>query len=149
MLALTTYDRVQILHKIIAELNQPPFATQLDHTERLHALELEAKVSLDPENTAAAYRAAIAKAPADRWLHYQYGKFLDPYEPPAAAYEYRKVLAILPEDFPQRGTSSRPRLCAAKSLRRNCGVPQDLAEYPLRSLGISDNGLRTGAPGII
>ena len=109
LLALTTYDRVQILHKIIAELNQPPFATQLDHTERIHALELEAKAALeDPENTAAAYRAAIAKAPADRWLHYQYGKFLDPYEPPAAAYEYRKVLAILPED-----SAARDKLAAA------------------------------------
>jgi tetratricopeptide (TPR) repeat protein len=109
LLALTAYDRSRVLHMIIAELNQPPFATQFNHTQRIHELELEAKaVQENPVNTAAAYRAAIAKAPDDRWLHYQYARFLDPYEPPAAAYEYRKALDILPGDF-----AARDKLAAA------------------------------------
>jgi tetratricopeptide (TPR) repeat protein len=109
LLALTTYDRGRVLHMMIAELNQPPFATQLNHTQRIHELELEAKTAQEnPVNTAAAYRAAIAKAPDDRWLHYDYARFLDPYEPPAAAYEYRKALDILPGDF-----AARDKLAAA------------------------------------
>jgi tetratricopeptide (TPR) repeat protein len=122
LLALTAYDRGRVLHMIIAELNQPPFATQLNHTQRIHELELEAKAAQEnPVNTAAAYRAAIARAPNDRWLHYQYGRFLDPYEPPAAAYEYRKALAILPGDF-----AARDKLAA--SLVRSEKFEEGIAE---------------------
>jgi tetratricopeptide (TPR) repeat protein len=108
-LALTTYDRGRVLQMVLAELKQPPFASQLGQAKRIHELELEAKAAQEPlVNTAAAYRAAISRTPDDRRLHYNYGRFLDPYEPAAAAYEYRKALAILPSDY-----AARDKLAAA------------------------------------
>jgi tetratricopeptide (TPR) repeat protein len=100
LLALTDYDRDRVLQMVIAELKEPPFAIQLGQAQRIHELELEARAAQEPlVSTAAAYRAATNKTPNDRWLHYNYGRFLDPYEPAAAAYEYRKALAILPGDY--------------------------------------------------
>jgi tetratricopeptide (TPR) repeat protein len=130
LLALTAYDRGRVLQMLIAEINEPPFATQLNHAERLHDLELEVAGAQEPPvSTATAYRAAIAKSPDDRWLHYHYGMFLDPYEPAAAAYEYRKALDILPGDY-----AARDKLAAA--LVRSGKFAEGIAESRelLRSL---------------
>jgi tetratricopeptide (TPR) repeat protein len=104
LLAFTDYDRGRILRTVVDELGQPPFAGQFDHKERIGELEHEAdSLQENPVATATAYRAAIAKAPDDHFLHLLYAKFLDPYEPGAAAYEYRKALSLLPTDFGARG----------------------------------------------
>jgi tetratricopeptide (TPR) repeat protein len=101
LLALTAHDERRVARTVIAWLSQPPFTGRLDNDEQVQALRRDAEGSEDPEGTAEAYRLAIARAPDDRWLHFNYGLFLEPNQP-AAAYEYRKALDVLPGDYAAR-----------------------------------------------
>jgi len=101
LLALTRFDRRRIARTALGWLGQPPFTSQLNHDEQVRELRREAEGrSESPEQTAAAYRAAIAKAPADRWLHLNYGVFLEEERyVPAAAVEFRRALELLPGNY--------------------------------------------------
>jgi len=55
-----------------------------------------------PAETDAAYRAAIDKAPDDRWLHFNFGLALEPRDPAAAAAEFRRALDLLPTNYEVR-----------------------------------------------
>jgi tetratricopeptide (TPR) repeat protein len=103
LLALTPFDRRRVARDVVGWLSQPPFTNQLNHDEQLRALQREAAGgSGAPEETAAAYRWAIARAPRDRWLHFNYGLFLGQREPAAAAAEFRTALELLPGNYAAR-----------------------------------------------
>jgi tetratricopeptide (TPR) repeat protein len=59
----------------------------------------EAEGEDKPEETSAAYRLAIEKAPQDRWLHFNYGLSLEPHDPAAAAAEFGRALELLPNNY--------------------------------------------------
>jgi tetratricopeptide (TPR) repeat protein len=103
LLALTAHDRRRVARTVMTWLSQPPFTARLDNDEQAQALRREAEGSEDLEETAAAYHAAIARAPHDRWLHFNYGLFLEASrDPAAAAVEFRRALELLPNNYEAR-----------------------------------------------
>ena len=56
----------------------------------------------DPEETEAAYRWAIEKAPQDRWLHLNHGLSLESRDEAAAVAEFRRALELLPGNYEVR-----------------------------------------------
>ena len=101
LLALTGYDRRRVARSVIEWLRQPPFTGQLTWGEEIGILQREAeKEADDPVETAAAYRRAIAQAPDDHWLQFNYGRFLEAYgELAAAEVVYRRALELLPGNY--------------------------------------------------
>src|SRR5207253_5993852 len=104
LLALTPFNRRRVAQLMIGALGQPPFTNQLTHEEQLRTLqrEVEDNASDDPRQTDAAYRWAIAKASGDRWLHFNYGVFLEQRDPAAAEAEFRRALELLPGNYAAR-----------------------------------------------
>ena len=104
LLALTQFDRRRVAQFMVGALSRPPFTNQLTHQEQVAALEREVKDGTDdPSQTDAAYRWAIARVSDDRWLHFNYGNFLQQQrEPAAAAAEFRHALDLLPGNYPAR-----------------------------------------------
>lgn len=107
-LMYTDWSRHQSLDTIVNMfLAKPPFTGQLYHEEHVAALQQRLKAlkkQLTPDALRAIaeqYRAAIAQAPDDWRLHWDYGKLLaenlQQYEPAAA--EYRIVLTLLPHSY--------------------------------------------------
>lgn len=86
LLALTGYDRVRIAREMLRRLQQPPFPNQLNHSEQLLRLSMQAEgLPENPNDTALQYQWAIARAPDDHMLRYRYGFFLFAYNRQAAA----------------------------------------------------------------
>jgi tetratricopeptide (TPR) repeat protein len=102
LLALTAHDQRRVARTVTAWLSQPPFTSRLDNDEQVQAMRREAEGNEDPEETAAAYRWAIDKAPQDRWLHFNYGLSLEARDPAAAAAEFRRALELLPGNYEVR-----------------------------------------------
>jgi len=102
LLALTAHDQRRVAHTVTAWLSQPPFTGRIDNDEQVQAMRREAEGNEDPEKTAAEYRWAIDKAPQDRWLHFNYGLFLEARDPAAAAAEFRRALELLPSNYEVR-----------------------------------------------
>jgi tetratricopeptide (TPR) repeat protein len=102
LLALTPHDRRRVARTAMEWLTQPPFTARLDNDEQMQALRREVEGSDDSEETAAAYRWAIAKAPNDRWLHFNYGLFLEARDPAAAADAFGRALELLPGNYVAR-----------------------------------------------
>jgi hypothetical protein len=85
-LALTSYDRSRIASEMLQRLQRPPFTNQLNHSEQLLRLTIDADAPGEsPNQTAAEYQWAIAKKPDDRILHYNFGLFLFNYDRAAGA----------------------------------------------------------------
>ena len=88
LLALTRYDRARMAAEMLNRLQKPPFTTQLNHAEQLLSLApLAQRPDETPNETAAQYQFAIARAPEDKMLHLRFGSFLFPYNRMAAAQE--------------------------------------------------------------
>jgi len=103
LLAFTPINRRRVAQFVLASLSQAPFTNQLTHGEQVRALQREIESgSDDPGQTAATYRWALARAPADRWLHFNYGVLLEGREPAAAAAEFRLALELLPGNYAAR-----------------------------------------------
>jgi tetratricopeptide (TPR) repeat protein len=103
LLALTPFDRRRVAQLVGEWLSQPPFTYQLGNDEHLRQLQREAGTgSDDSEETAAAYRWAISRAPRDRWLRFNHGLFLEQREPATAAAEFGVALQLLPGDYRTR-----------------------------------------------
>jgi len=100
LLAFTPIDRRRVAQLVLASLSQAPFTNQLTHDEQVRALRRD--IETGSEQTAAAYRWALARAPGDRWLHYNYGVLLEAREPAAAAAEFRLALELLPGNYAAR-----------------------------------------------
>lgn len=90
LLALTNHDRSRITTEMLQRLQRPPFTNQIDHSDQVMRLMIDADSSHDnPDETAAEYQWAIAKQPGDRILHYNFGLFLFDYNREAAAQQLR------------------------------------------------------------
>ena len=103
LLALTDFDERRVTGMAASWVTQPPFTNQLDHKQRVETLQRQAAGG-EPDfvATAAVYRAAIAKSPDDRWLHFNFGVFLKDREPAAAIAEFRRALEINAGDYAAR-----------------------------------------------
>jgi tetratricopeptide (TPR) repeat protein len=89
-LALTPHDRTRIAGEMLQRLGKPPFTNQLNHSDQLLRLALQAEVpDENPGETSAEYQWAIAQKPDDRILRYSYGLFLFGYDRNAAVAQLR------------------------------------------------------------
>jgi len=102
LLALTAHDQRRVAQTVTEWLSQPPFTRRLDNDKDVQAMRHAAEGDDKPAETDAAYRAAIDKAPDDRWLHFNYGLVLEPRDPAAAAAEFRRALDLLPTNYEVR-----------------------------------------------
>ena len=90
LLAFTNHDRTRIASEMLQRVQRPPFTNQLDHSDQVLRLMIDADSSSEnPDETVAGYQWAIAKNPEDRILHYNYGLFLFDYNREASAQEFR------------------------------------------------------------
>jgi len=81
LLALTSHDRTRIAGEMLQRLQKPPFTNQLNHSDQMLRLALQAEVpDENPAGTSAEYQWAIAQRPDDRVLRYNYGLFLFGYD---------------------------------------------------------------------
>lgn len=86
MLALTAYDRSRIAQEMLRRIQRAPFNQQLNHPEQAQRFQLQAEsMSETPNDTALQYQWAIARAPQDSMLRYNFGMFLFAYNRAAAA----------------------------------------------------------------
>ncbi len=90
LLAYTGHDRLRIATEMLQRLQRPPFTNQLNHSDQLLRLTIEAQAPDEsPDATSAEYEWAIRKNPDDRVLHYNYGLFLFDYNQAAAVAQLR------------------------------------------------------------
>jgi tetratricopeptide (TPR) repeat protein len=90
LLAFTSHDRLRITREMLQRLQEPPFTNQLNHSDQVLRLTIEAGAPDEsPKETAAKYQWAIRKNPDDRILHYNFGLFLFDYNRAAAAEQLR------------------------------------------------------------
>jgi len=86
LLALTPHDRTRIAGEMFQRLQKPPFTNQLNHSDQMLRLALQAEVpDENPAETSTEYQWAIAQRPDDRVLRYNYGLFLFGYDRNSAA----------------------------------------------------------------
>src|ERR1700685_954383 len=89
LLAFTKFDRSRVTADMLRRLQEPPFTNQLNHSDQVLRLMMQADDSGEnPNDTAAQYQWALARRPDDRILHFNYGFFLNPYNPAAAAAQF-------------------------------------------------------------
>jgi tetratricopeptide (TPR) repeat protein len=90
LLAFTSHDRLRITREMLERLQKPPFTNQLNHSDQVLRLTIEASAPDEsPDETAAEYQWAIRRKPDDRILHYNFGLFLFDYNRAAAADQLR------------------------------------------------------------
>ena len=81
LLALTPHDRTRIAGEMLQRLQKPPFMNQVNHSDQILRLALQAEVpDENPAETSSEYQWAIAQKPDDRVLRYNYGLFLFGYD---------------------------------------------------------------------
>jgi tetratricopeptide (TPR) repeat protein len=89
LLAFTQFDHARVTSEMLRRLQEAPFTNQLNHSDQLLRLMTKAGSSDEsPNNTAAQYEWAIGKRPNDRILHFNYGVFLNQYDPASAAQQF-------------------------------------------------------------
>jgi hypothetical protein len=75
--------------EMLRRLQEPPFTNQLNHSEQVLRLAVQAEDAGEaPRDTAAQYQWAIARHPDDRMVHFNYAVFLYPYNPAAAEQQF-------------------------------------------------------------
>lgn len=88
-LAFTRHDRSRVAAEMLRRLQEPPFTNQLNHSAQVFRLMAPAEEpGENPNDTAAQYQWAIARSPDDRILHFNFGVFLEPYNPAAAEQQF-------------------------------------------------------------
>jgi tetratricopeptide (TPR) repeat protein len=89
-LAFTEHDRVRIANEMLQRLQRPPFSRQVNHSDQVLRLMLQAQNSEEnPAQTDAEYQWAVAQKPDDRILRYNYGLFLFEHNRAAAVSQLR------------------------------------------------------------
>ena len=140
-LALTDWNRREVLDNMRQRLSQPPFTGQPDNNARLRRIRgklTELKGQLTPTNAAAArglYVRAIESRPEDFRLHWNYAEFLEATRDlPGATEEYRRVQSLIPHHHvgyyqvgrllaeQGRGEEARKSLNRALELRPDLGA---------------------------
>ena len=90
LLALTQHDRLRITSEMLQRLQRAPFTDQVNHSDQVLRLMLQAQTSDEnPTKTDAEYQWAIAQNPNDRILRYNYGLFLFEHNREAAVAQLR------------------------------------------------------------
>jgi tetratricopeptide (TPR) repeat protein len=90
LLAFTKHDHTRITREMLQRLGKPPFTNQLNHSDQVLRLTIDAGASDEsPDQTAGEYQWAIRRKPDDRILHYNFGLFLFDYDRSAAAEQLR------------------------------------------------------------
>jgi hypothetical protein len=75
---------------MLQRLQRPPFTNQLNHSDQVLRLTIQAEAPAEsPDETAAQYEWAIRKNPDDRVLRYNYGLFLFDHNRDAAIVQLR------------------------------------------------------------
>ncbi len=102
-LALTDFDRYQVVNEIVTRLEQPPFNRQLGHearSQRYQAVLEELRDALRPEALAGErrrYQEALGPAPDDWILHAHFGRLLQDFgQDTDAAMQWSAVTNLLP-----------------------------------------------------
>ncbi len=89
LLAFTKFDRARVTTEMLRRLQEPPFTNQLNHSDQILRLMMNAEdTDENPDDTAAQYRWALARRPGDRTLHFNYGVFLNQFDPAAASDQF-------------------------------------------------------------
>jgi len=89
LLAFTKFDHARVTTEMLRRLQEPPFTNQLNHSDQLLRLVMKADdANENPNDTASQYQRALARRPNDRILHFNYGVFLNQYNPAAAAEQF-------------------------------------------------------------
>jgi tetratricopeptide (TPR) repeat protein len=90
LLAFTKHDHTRITREMLQRLGKPPFTNQLNHSDQVLRLTIDAGAPDEsPDQTAGEYQWAIRRKPDDRILHYNFGLFLFDYDRSAAAEQLR------------------------------------------------------------
>ena len=90
LLAFTGYDHSRIANEMLQRLQHPPFTNQLNHSEQIFRMMVDAQPSPEtPDEAEAEYRWAIRQNPDDRILHYNHGLFLFNFDRQAAVDELK------------------------------------------------------------
>ena len=90
LLAFTSYDHSRIANEMLQRLQRPPFTNQLNHSEQMFRMMVDAQPPAEsPDQTEAEYRWALSQSPNDRILHYTHGLFLFNFDRQAAVDELR------------------------------------------------------------
>jgi tetratricopeptide (TPR) repeat protein len=106
-LAYTAWDRHRVTEEVLnAYIKQPPFTNQIDHARQVADLEERIrtlKAALSPQvlsEVDTQYRQAIQGRPADWWLHWNYGVFLERTgRSRDAARQYQQVCRLVPQRY--------------------------------------------------
>jgi tetratricopeptide (TPR) repeat protein len=89
LLAFTKFDRARVTAEMLRRLQEPPFTNQLNHSDQILRLMMKAEeTDENPNDTAAQYQWALAKRPGDRILRFDFGVFLNQFDPAAAADQF-------------------------------------------------------------
>jgi tetratricopeptide (TPR) repeat protein len=89
LLSFTKFDRSRVTAEMLRRLQEPPFTNQLNHSDQILRLMMKADNSDEsPDDTVAQYQWALARRPDDRILHFNYGVFLNKYDPAGAAAQF-------------------------------------------------------------
>ena len=89
LLAFTGHDRSRITMEMLQRLQRPPFSNQLNHSDQVMRLTIQADPAESTGETAAQYEWAVRKNPDDRVLRYNYGLFLFDHNRDAAVAQFR------------------------------------------------------------
>jgi tetratricopeptide (TPR) repeat protein len=106
-LAYTAWDQHRLTEEVLnAYIKQPPFTNQIDHVQRVASLEQRIgalKAALSPQALSEVdtqYRQAIERRPADWYLHWNYGQFLERTgKSRDAAQQYQQVCRLVPQRY--------------------------------------------------
>lgn len=136
-LAYTDIDDINVRTAMAAQTSKPPFLDQLDHARHQAEIEKENKERLarvttpDMDNAVAIYRQAIAAAPEDWMLRYNFGNLLSQVgQHEAAAAEHQRVIARLPGHRAFRMTYANTLLQAGRRTEALAQFYEVLKQYP-------------------
>jgi tetratricopeptide (TPR) repeat protein len=140
-LAISSWDRHQVWQDILGRISEPPYTEQLTHDASINLCEKklgELKSRMDsetPEQMRQLYGQALAVAPTDNILHWNFARYLAP----------RGDLARATEEL-KRGCELLPQMPGPYADIGNLLIPQgkidEAAEYFSRGLAIRGNGVR-------
>ncbi len=106
-LAFTAWDQHRVTEEVLnAYIKRPPFTNQIDHDKQVADLEGRVRAlqaALSPQVLGAvdaAHRQAIERRPADWWLHWKYGAFLERRGKSGEAWrQYEQVRRLVPQRY--------------------------------------------------
>jgi tetratricopeptide (TPR) repeat protein len=134
-LGVTVWDRRRLWQNNMRRLFEPPFIGQSDHAIRVSHYrskleELDNQMNVEsPEQSRKIYEEALALAPADYFLHSNFGEFLDAIgDLPGAIAEQERVRQLLPGE-------PMPNYKIGRALVRQ-GKTGDAIDYFQRALAL-------------